>query len=246
MELERNALNPRINGALHAFLDRNYFRSQAASIRRLTDKHGVRGPRAVYSLHALIKDLKTYRVELTRQAYFRLSKQAVGKAFFVPPEFDSTPIAEAHANFDRLSGRRQADRKPDDVIAERVFDRAMQRLDPCQQIVRYVDKFVAHSASPESRESQNPQASELTFRQLWDAQQAIFEVANFLSIILFSADHVALAIENPRFFEHWAAPLLEGTDASAIRGAFANYRTETEQWRAEGFKATWRWIEARA
>jgi len=82
-------------------------------------------------------------------------------------------------------------------------------MDRCQEITTYVDKFIAHSATPESRSIQDVNKSAVTFKCLWDAHQIIFEVAEFLSAILFSEGHMALAIENPTFFEYWEKPLYE-------------------------------------
>jgi len=47
--------------------------------------------------------------------------------------------------------------------------------------------------------------------------KSIFEVANFLSIILFSEEHMALAIENPTFFNFWDKPLIENGEFDLIK-----------------------------
>jgi len=257
IKIEKNAKAPAINGALHSFIDRNYFQSQVTFIRRLVDKrYGLIGPKAVYSIYSLISDICDRRNELTREAFIRLRnmpydyteiqkrKQPVGKDLFVPPELDWESIAETHQTFDRLSGKMHNDRQPNDVILERVFTRLKERLDVCRQITNYVDKFVAHSATPESRAIQDVSASEITFKKLWEAHKIIFVVAEFLSLILFSEEHMALAIENPFFFQYLGTPLFEQVEIGRIRSAFESYREETEQWRLTGIDDIWHLIES--
>jgi hypothetical protein len=73
IQTNKNPDEPAINGALHSFIDRNYFYSQSAFIRRLTDKSsGLTGKKAVYSLRALIDDIHNYRIELTRESFLKL------------------------------------------------------------------------------------------------------------------------------------------------------------------------------
>jgi hypothetical protein len=167
IQIEKNAQSPALNGALHSFIDRNYFQSQVIYIRRLTDKHyGLTGKRGVYSISSLTDDICDRRSELTREKFLSLrnkpydyaeiqrkekefiNKQPFGKGFFIPPEFDWEAIAEIHQTFDRLSGKTHKDRHPNDVIKERVFTRLKEKLDTIQQIINYVDKFVAHSSTP--------------------------------------------------------------------------------------------------
>lgn len=263
VQIEKRSDNPAINGSLHSFIDRNYFESQSANIRRLTDdSYGLTGKKGVYSVSALVKDICDYKNELTREVFFQLrampydyteirerereflKTQAVGKAFFVPSEFDWERIAEAHQVFDRLSGSTYETRKPNDVISEKVFVRLQARLSACKKITDYVDKFVAHSATPESRSIQNVNASEITLRHLWDAQQIIFEVAEFLSMILLSESHMALAIENPGFFENWDIPIFEKSESDRLQNAFKKYREETQKWNMNGVENIWSLIEA--
>jgi len=262
-QIKKNPQEPEINGALHSFIDRNYFQSQSAYIRRLTDtSYGLTGEKGVYSVGAIINDICSYRHELTREIFFKLRNmpydytevqnrerefslsQPLGKAFFVPSEFDWESIEEAHQIFDRLSGTTPNNRNLNDLIAERVFVRLREKVAACQEISNYVDKFIAHSATPESRSIQDENKSAVTFKRLWEAHQIIFEVAEFLSVILFSEGHMALAIENPTFFEYWEKPLYEKGEIDLVRTSFEKYRKETEGWNSSGVEDIWHWIEA--
>jgi hypothetical protein len=261
-QVKKNPQVPEINDALHSFIDRNYFQTQTATIRRLTSKsYKLTGTYGVYSIGTLLKDIESYKTELTRKSYLELKNmpynyegirrkeeeyilsQPPGKGFFVPPEFDWQSIEEAHCVFDRLANVSRDNRNPTDQIADHVFKRLIDRLSICNDITTHVDKFIAHSSTPESRSIQNYATTTITLRHLWEAHRVIFEVAYFLSTNLFSEDHLALAIENPTFFKFWDKPLIENGEFELIKNTFENYRKETEAWQSDGVENIWRAIE---
>ena len=263
-ELKKNPKAPELNGALHSFFDRNYFQSQSITIRRITDeKFSLTGIWGVYSLKALIKDIERYRIELTRKSYIELKNmpydyreiqnrredyilsQPPGKAFFVPPELNWQSIEEAHCVFDHLANVPQTNRNPNDQIDNNVFRKLRDRLSVCSEITSYVDKFFAHSSTPESRLIQNYNETTITLNHIWKAHRAIFEVANFLSSTLFGRDHMALAIENPSFYMFWDKPLFENREFDSIHDLLNIYRKETETWRTEGIDEIWNAIEGK-
>lgn len=261
-----NPENPPINGHLHSFIDRCFFYSQAASIRRVIDpRSGLVGVRGVYSLGALINDISNRRSDLTRELFFQLrllpydySKiqdaerefvlQQVSKSdegFMVPPEYDWELIKDAHVTFDRLSNTNPQDRKPSDIIHERVLPLLLKRVESCIAIARHVDKYVAHSATPESRFSENVKDKQITFKHIWDAHQAIYEVAEFLSSALFSESHVPLAWESPFLYQYWDSPLLDHNQIPMLQETFMDFRKETDCWRLDGVERLWQSIKGK-
>jgi len=261
-QIQKNPQNPEINGSLHSFIDRNYFQTQCMFIRRLADNsYGLTGDRGVYSLGALINVIKSYRAEFTRAAYLefrnlpydkteRLKKRndffgshPPGIAFHVPSDLNVFSIDEAHQFFDRLSNTSPEHRRKEDQISENVFSRLREKLDICEGIARYVDKFIAHSATPESQTSLDEAMSKITYKRLWEAHQILFEVADFLSVVLFSVSHMALAFEHPTFFDYWGTPIVGVNDFETIHATLEKYRKETEEWSSNGFKNVWDWIE---
>lgn len=263
-ELKKNPLAPEINDALHSFIDRNYFQSQSLIIRRITDQiYSLTGKKGVYSLIALIMDIENYKNELTRKSYLDLKNmpydyeeirrreyeyclsQTPGKGFFIPPELKWHPIEEAHCTFDRLAGVTAYNRNPGDQIDSNVFCRLRDRLSVCTEISSYVDKFIAHSSTPDSRFIQNYTEMTITLQHLWEAHQSIFEVSNFLSSTLFDREHMALAFEIPSFYMFWDKPLIEHGELDLIRNTFENYHKETETWRTEGIDDIWNAIEGK-
>lgn len=265
IQIERNPDNPSLNSNFHSFLDRNYFQAQSASIRRLADKskYGLTGNKGIYSLYSLIDDISKRRSELTRESFFNLrqipydytklqkgEKEFIAQqvkenkiGFRVPPEFDWEVSAEAHAAFDRLCGVQIQNRKPQDVISEKIFSRLKERLDLCNGITDFVDKYIAHSATPESRTVKNVDSAKITLKHIWDAHQTIYEVAEFLSFVLFSEGHMPLAWMSPTLFENWASPLLESEDIPQLEITYKEYQEETTKWQLESVNNLWKWIE---
>jgi len=265
LQIEKNPDNPSLNASFHSFLDRNFFQAQAASIRRLADNsnYGLTGKKGIYSLYSLIDDIRKRRLELTRESFFRLRgieydysevqkretefviRQAKenNAAFRIPPELNWETSAEAHFTFDRLSGTLAENRKPLDVIAEKVFTRLKDKLNMCQDVTRYVDKYIAHSATPESRAYKNIQSSQITLKHIWDAHQVLYEVSEYLSGVLYSESHIPLAWKSPNLFVNWDVALLEHQDIDRLEVIYKQYWEETDKWRLEGVEDLWKWIE---
>lgn len=265
-QIEKDPDNPSLNLSLHGFIDRNYFQAQAASIRRLAGKssYGLTGKKGIYSLYSLIDDIGKRRLELTREFFFQLrhipydysiiqqrehefiAQQVKQKnsGFRIPPELDWEISADAHAVFDRLSETSTVNRKPEDIIAEKIFSRLQDKLDLCKDITDYVDKFIAHSATPESRAVANVDSAKITLKHIWEAHQIIYEVAGFLSGVLFAEGHAPLAWKSPHLFDNWETPLLENQEVDRLEVVYKQFQEQTNKWQLEGIENLWRWIEA--
>lgn len=263
-QVKKNPQNPEINGALHSFIDRNFFHTQVSHIRRLTStSHPLTGEWGVYSVGALLRDIRSCQTELTRERYFTLRKMPYDygemqekekdlyknhsleeSSFIGPPDCDWEAVEEAHRIFDYLANVLPNKRSPNDRISDHVLEKLKDRLSGCRDFANYVDKFIAHLSTPESRAMQNYVSTPLTFKRLWEAQQAIFEVANFLSVILFDRTQMALALEFPTFFDYWQKPLFSNREIELVKTTLEDYRKETETWISDGFNAMLRYIKA--
>jgi hypothetical protein len=261
-KFNKNPQAPRINNQLYPFIYRNYFHAQSANIRRLTDPHSsLSGKYGTYSLGAIINNIKEYREELTREKYlgFRgfsydyskiqekemefILNHPHEKTLLISEELDWYKIKEAHEAFDKLSQTNVNNRKPKDLINEHLLNHLQTKLADCREINLYVNKFIAHSATPESRAEINEEEYKITLKKIWDAHEIIFKIANFLSVVLFSTDNMPLAIEHPSFFEFWDEPFFDEKEAfDKVRKSFENYRVETETWMISSVKDVWSWI----
>ena len=165
------------------------------------------------------------------------------KAFIIPPELDWETIEEKHQIVDRLSQTTSKNRNPQDTIVDTVFDCLKDKLDGCQSISNYVNKFVAHSATPESRCTIDDFQFQISLRDIWGAHKIIYEVANFLSGILFSVDHMVLPVEGPNFFDFWDEPIIPTEGFDRIHDVLIEYGRETEAWRDSSSINIWEDIE---
>jgi hypothetical protein len=260
---EENPEKPRVNAELHNFIDRNYFQSQCATVRRLVDntkKSKIYGDYGVYSIGALIKDIENHHSELTRSAFLELHEmpydysdvqkrkwEFIFARFFdengtiIPRDLDWQRIEDAHVQFDRMSGVSQEKRSPDDRIKQSVFDGLRAQLSKCDPVVKHVDKFIAHSSTPESRSKILD--SRITFSQVWEAQRILYEIANFLRASLFLVDTMLLAVESYSFYSHWDQPLFHEDEKDRIYEVYKKYEKETDDWRVNSVENMWKVIE---
>ncbi len=262
-QIAKHPDQPQLNPRLHNFIDRLFFQSQASCIRRLIEPGKASTlyySKGTFSLGTLLKDMAGERTRLTRETYFTLRKlhydyQEIIKGenaflaeqarkgvtgFFVPPEYDWESSAEAHTLFDQLSGTTL--RSPEDVISERVFSRLQDRLHSFIKMTDYVDKFIAHAATPESRRDGYVDIEMVTWKHLRDAHQALYEVAEFLALILSGTGHVPLIWATPSMFEYWDIPLISENDKGKLELAWEKYKEETEEWRLQGMERMWLYI----
>ena len=253
IQTEKKPDRPEINAPINYFIDRSFLSSHLASIRRLIDgsNSGLIGSKSIFSLKALINDMQIKKEELTREryftlrelqysdseikekrrAFFQLQAQKGENAFLVPKELDSESIEEAHELFDILSNTSRNKRKPDDKINNGKLDSLINKLTSCKSINIYVNKYIAHSATPESREIENADSLKITLNQIFEAQKNIFIVAELLAIFLFGEGHIALPLENPSLYDYLEIPLISNQDdLERIKNKFDEYREITEKW----------------
>jgi len=225
---------PELNGRIILFIDRNFFEAQVASIRRQTDNYSLYGERGVYSLRALLKDISDKRSKLTRSTFINLQNIS---------ESDWTDISEAHQRFDKLSGISSVNRSNDDLIDANIIKKLFSKLKTCEQIALYVDKYIAHSATPTSRSITNVDETRVTFREIWKAHKIIYRVMEFLCESLFSSGLSPLPLEHPTMFMDSGIPIIDTSRISNLENAWKDYRTETNSWKFDGFDLLWKWLD---
>lgn len=201
-----------MNGMVFRFMDDCFFESQFLAIRRLTDDvYGLDGRKGVFSLPALLKDMKTNSNLMTRENLFlaegleynyenirereiafmhEQNKNGVG-AVFIPPELDSFLAKTRHEQVDFLSGVRPDNRTKQDTICIEIFDYLIQKIESVSNDIGIqVNKYIAHSATPESRACDNADEITIVLNQLKEAHKVICQIANFIDIhLLSSAPH---------------------------------------------------------
>jgi hypothetical protein len=261
LRIKEDPENPHVNLQLHKFIDRNYFQAQSAVIRRVVDNdYKLHGDRGVYSLAAIIKDLKSHREKLDRETYlslrgmpydyseiqkndreFILDKISKDDPFSTPSDLDWAKIENAHKVFDRLSNVKPEKRSPEDLIEEKVFSGLEDRLKECDRLSELVNKFIAHSATPESREGID--VLSVKGSEVWRLQKILYEVANFLGVVLFSVDTAPFPDAPYSSYLNWDKPLFLEDEGQGVYDIYQKFEKETDDWRVNSVENMWKIIE---
>ena len=85
-----------------------------------------------------------------------------------------------HRTIDSLAGIGPSKRSPDDLVRPQIFEWLKERLSGCERIVEFVNKFLAHSATRESRNFRNPPDLDVTLGQVLEAHKIIYQTAIFI------------------------------------------------------------------
>jgi hypothetical protein len=230
-------------------IDAGFFVMQAAAIRRLLDKSPISGPRGVYSLHALIRDIIANADLLTRQnvllvrgleydfepiklrAYEIL--RGPGVAFI---SRDGWADAEHwHGVVDQLSGVTPEQRSPSDTPDRSKLVRLLEELESRGRIVhQWADKFVAHAASPESRQTLHPDDQSLSLAKLWLAERVLIRASSFVAHYFISGTNLG-GVPIPQFdqFVYLDRPFIQPTALEAMHRAWDRHSDEVrscENW----------------
>ncbi|MBI4125007.1 MAG: hypothetical protein HY609_03100 [Deltaproteobacteria bacterium] len=195
------------NGAVMRLFDTGFVTKQTMAIRRLTERwpprSGQRDPKhAVISLGRLLFEIHENLHLLTREVYVShdglpydpaplerawLEKKAAEGPQPTDECLDNEgPNAwmisqSVHENFDKLSGIMPDRRTRTDTMKPLVVERLRERLDECEAICRYADKFIAHAADPGSRAVLRDQEMKITLAKLANCHKVIYRVAYYIT-----------------------------------------------------------------
>lgn len=244
-----------LNGMIHDLINRGFFVGQANAIRRLTDKSLAAGSRGVYSLHGLLEDMEKHAHLITREHIFAAEGLAydgkpVREAFEeycqqqeragnggcgVPNSLDWLRVDERHRQIDRLAGVAKNKRSRKDAVRPECFGRLKKKLDVCGKLSAYVDKFIAHAATPGSRALVKADELNITLGNLWEAHEAVCTVANFVDVYLLTGtSHGFLAVPQYNQFKYIDQPLIAKEVVARLHEVWHEYDLETHKWAAWG------------
>jgi len=242
-----------LNGLMHSLLDRAFFASHLAAIRRLMDdRYPLNGKKGVYSLPALLKDMRKHRELLAREAIFAAEgleydyepirqrffeyadqqKATSQQAYDIPDELCWFKHENRHERIDQLAGVQAQDRQPGDMVRKKVFDDLQRKVDgACEVVVEHVNKFIAHAATPESRATVGADEAGLTLNHLWQAHQHLCEVAGFLAIYLLGYSFPGpLPIPQYDQFKYIERPLIDASQVDKLQTLWRQIEKETQGW----------------
>ncbi|MHC4510284.1 MAG: hypothetical protein ACYTAO_15245 [Planctomycetota bacterium] len=240
--------NIRQNKMLHYFINQSFFKTQLLSIRRLADKDFDRVRKSksytVYSLYNLIEDMKKNSALFTREnilavhglpydyekamAEFDLNADYTKGPVMVPQEICLSE--DIHLRMDSIAGIAPDKRSPNDLIPEDIVKQSGDKLANIDELCKYVDKYIAHAATPDSRKV-IPDEVERALGKVLNAHKVICETASYIgNKLLFCGFGVFLATPQFDQFEYLDEPVASRQTIEKLREIWDRYMTETEQW----------------
>ena len=240
----------RLNGLIHDLLDRGFFTTQLLAIRRLTDvNYPLEGRKSVWSLTGLLDDMAESHRLLTRAAMFEVegleydvkrvrerfdkwSEQPHQGLRVVPNDMNFGNIVFRHSSINRLIGKTVTSIIPDDTVGTEVFTGLREMIvASCDAANLYVNKFLAHAASPDDRRGDNADSVDVTLGMLREAHQVICQVASFLSIYVLGAAHPNyLPVPQYNLWENIEVPLVNLKNIPDLRKVWAESNSELHDW----------------
>ena len=191
-----------INGPVIRLFDAGFTTTQAVAIRRLIEKP-KRDPKwSVISLRRVLNEIEQNVDLMTRENYvcndglpydYNLVYQRWLSSLpsgvhsgslptYGPYAFDMSE--SVHKNFDILAQVDPKKRSRDDRIKIEILEHLESEIKKCENIKKYVDKFIAHAAAPETRASLSDEEKGITLERLETCHKIIYQVASFISIQL--------------------------------------------------------------
>ncbi|MCP4747991.1 MAG: hypothetical protein GY874_17915 [Desulfobacteraceae bacterium] len=198
-ELEREV---GFNGPVIRLFDAGFATTQAVAIRKIIEKPKKNPNLAVISLRRLLKDIEDNLDLMTRENYVCYDglpydydlvrrkwlssfpkNEKIGHSGSLPTYGPTAfPMSDrAHKNFDILAQVNPNKRSKNDLIKIEVFQHLESEIEKCENIKKYVDKFIAHAAAPETRTTLSDNAKRITLENLETCHKIIYEVASFIS-----------------------------------------------------------------
>ena len=239
--------NLQMSGLIHRRLDRWFYESQIAAIRRVLDpskRASISGRNAVSALLPLLADMKQNRQLFTRKNLCAASStcldaDAVRKADLDGRRagreggmgiLDSRVTDDTHKMIDRLCNVTSGKRSPKDSVVASVFRKLERLLDRANPLHRHATKFVAHAATRLSRSQ--VEKLKVTLNDIWAAQESICQACQFIEICLlhgFSRPSF-LAMAAGDKFKHIDKPLVLPGRVQQLGDAWNDFEQETERW----------------
>jgi hypothetical protein len=234
-----------LNRMLHSFVNRCFFEAQATAIRRLLDEGPASGPKSVYSLSGLLNDMQSYCHLLTRAGVLcaldlpydyaktqaELDRTWDGSFQVAGPELQKCDLSEGiHKYLDLLTGVDPSRRSANDLVQVSFLGRVKARLEEHKPIRRFVDKFLAHSATPESRETLADGETDILLGQIQSAHKTIWQTANLIGTSLFGTGLPEMLLTTFDPFEHFEKPWATEETVAKLRELWDEYRATIQNW----------------
>ncbi|OHB67190.1 MAG: hypothetical protein A2Y77_07460 [Planctomycetes bacterium RBG_13_62_9] len=236
------------NWAISQFILTAYFETQSITIRRLLDKGSPRGNknREVYSLWRLLTDIENNCDLLTRENIltntgcpydYESALSELHQRDISGPELARISFSEEmHGRIDSLTATGASSRKPDDTVKPEAIEILTRRLSQCQEMCDYVNKFVAHPATPESRRKKKADDIRITLGKISEAHRILCQTAAFIATNVLGEHFDHFVVESARdVFENLTIPFASEEVLAQLHEEWDTYKCNAEKW------AHWNW-----
>jgi hypothetical protein len=191
-----------INGPVIHLFDAGFATIQAVAIRRLIEKPNKNPKWAIISLRRVLKEIEQNLDLMTRENYVCYDGLPYDYDSVHQKWLSSLPVTKSgvhsgslptngpnaffmservHKNFDILAQINPKMRSRNDRIKIKVLEHLESEIKKCENIKKYVDKFIAHAADPETRASLSNEEKGITLERLETCHKIIYQVASFIS-----------------------------------------------------------------
>lgn len=234
--------NPQLNELVHGLINRSFLKTQTLSIRRLCEKQDKRNKikRDIISLGRLINEIKENKALLTRKnilsalelPYDYQKAINVGRLTDNSRKVTEGALSEnVHKNIDLLAGVKPAQRQPNDTVLDKVFDQLNKWLCKCEPIVNFVNKTVAHTATPESKGKVPEEDLKVSLAKIRNAHCRIVKIAVYIGRYFFykSTDRTIFLPSYADKFEHFEKPWVRQEDIAKLENCWSQYEKHIEK-----------------
>lgn len=237
--------NKPLNGMILELLRNTYWGSALLAIRRLVDRGNINGKKGVVSLRSILNDARLHREKITRRVFvediaglaydpdeFYKSAPTVpenGNLIAIPHHLCPSIILLRHETFDFLSGKNPDNRRSDDLIDEKIFDKLESRIAKLDDIADHATIHFAHAATDVSRQGRGIGPWGLS--QTLAALKILVETAELIGR-WFAHESLSTVLPTPQYdqFSHVNQPLFPIDDTSALEAEWAKFSDMTEEW----------------
>lgn len=214
-----------LNGMLFNLLRESFFEAECVRIRRLVEvePHGLdKGVRSVFSVGTLLKDIEDHAHLLTPDNIVRATEERGAAKWWSGRQREHAETLLSYG------GPTQAHIPSTFLVDVRHRMRAATR-----GVSDYVDKYIAHAATPMSRAA--VAQSGPNFLEVMSALRAIHETAEFASIYLLdgaSHGHLPIAVHDQ--LAYLDRPLVpDDSVLTELRRCWEQTEKEVEQWQVD-------------
>jgi len=240
------------NGPVIRLLDAGFATAQAVTIRRLIEKPKKSPKWAVISLRRVLKEIEDNLDLITRENYVcydglpydydmvhkrwlsTLPKtkngiQAGSLPAYGPNAFHMSE--RVHKNFDILAQVHPKERSRNDKIKIGVLGHLENEINKCENIKKFVNKFIAHAASPETRAPLSDDEKGITLERLETCHKIIYQVASFISgQILWESNLGGLPTPQYDHMKHLDKKWTTTKNLEKARKKWNEYKKEVSKW----------------